>query len=157
MLPKVDGLEVLRQVRAGSPVPVLMLTARTDEFDRVLGLEVGADDYLTKPFSMRELVARVRVSYAASNISSRSSRQTVNPNPRPSHTGNCTWTGTLPGCAEQSGHRPDPPRPGLTQPIKREPNPQAAIVKKIKTPPTQPPKTPASPGSTSPGCPARCA
>ena len=60
MLPKVDGLEVLRQVRAGSPVPVLMLTARTDEFDRVLGLEVGADDYLTKPFSMRELVARVR-------------------------------------------------------------------------------------------------
>jgi len=60
MLPKVDGLEVLRQIRAGSPVPVLMLTARTDEFDRVLGLEVGADDYLAKPFSMRELVARVR-------------------------------------------------------------------------------------------------
>jgi DNA-binding response OmpR family regulator len=60
MLPKVDGLEVLRQVRAGSPVPVLMLTARSEEFDRVLGLEIGADDYLTKPFSMRELVARVR-------------------------------------------------------------------------------------------------
>ena len=60
MLPKMDGLEVLRQVRAGSPVPVLMLTARSEEFDRVLGLEVGADDYLTKPFSMRELIARVR-------------------------------------------------------------------------------------------------
>lgn len=60
MLPKMDGLEVLRQVRAQSPVPVLMLTARSEEFDRVLGLEVGADDYLTKPFSIRELVARVR-------------------------------------------------------------------------------------------------
>jgi len=60
MLPKMDGLEVLRQIRTGSPVPVLMLTARSEEFDRVLGLEVGADDYLTKPFSMRELIARVR-------------------------------------------------------------------------------------------------
>jgi len=60
MLPKLDGLEVLRQIRSRSPVPVLMLTARTGEFDRVIGLEVGADDYLTKPFSMRELIARVR-------------------------------------------------------------------------------------------------
>jgi DNA-binding response OmpR family regulator len=60
MLPKMDGLQVLRQIRAGSPVPVLMLTARSEEFDRVLGLEVGADDYLTKPFSMRELIARIR-------------------------------------------------------------------------------------------------
>ena len=60
MLPQMDGLEVLRQIRAGSPVPVLMLTARSSEFDRVLGLEVGADDYLVKPFSMRELIARVR-------------------------------------------------------------------------------------------------
>jgi len=60
MLPKIDGLQVLRQIRSGSPVPVLMLTARSEEFDRVLGLEVGADDYLTKPFSMRELIARVR-------------------------------------------------------------------------------------------------
>ena len=60
MLPQMDGLAVLRQIRAQSPVPVLMLTARSDEFDRVLGLEVGADDYLTKPFSMRELIARVR-------------------------------------------------------------------------------------------------
>jgi len=60
MLPQLDGLEVLRHVRQSSAVPVLMLTARTEEADRVIGLEVGADDYLTKPFSMRELVARVR-------------------------------------------------------------------------------------------------
>ena len=60
MLPKVDGLTVLREIRADSPVPVLMLTARKEEADRVIGLEVGADDYLTKPFSMRELIARVR-------------------------------------------------------------------------------------------------
>jgi DNA-binding response OmpR family regulator len=59
MLPKLDGLEVLRRVRQTSAVPVLMLTARAEEADRVVGLEVGADDYLTKPFSMRELLARV--------------------------------------------------------------------------------------------------
>jgi DNA-binding response OmpR family regulator len=60
MLPGLDGLEVLRRIRAASAVPVLMLTARCEEVDRVIGLELGADDYLTKPFSMRELVARVR-------------------------------------------------------------------------------------------------
>lgn len=60
MLPQLDGLEVLRRVRQASAVPVLMLTARTEETDRVIGLEVGADDYLTKPFSLRELIARVR-------------------------------------------------------------------------------------------------
>lgn len=60
MLPGLDGLEALRRIRQGSAVPVLMLTARSEEMDRVVGLEVGADDYLTKPFSMRELVARVR-------------------------------------------------------------------------------------------------
>ena len=60
MLPGLDGLEVLRRLRQTSPVPVLMLTARAEEVDRVVGLEVGADDYLTKPFSTRELVARVR-------------------------------------------------------------------------------------------------
>jgi DNA-binding response OmpR family regulator len=59
MLPKVDGLEVLRCIRKTSAVPVLMLTARREETDRVIGLEVGADDYLTKPFGMRELIARV--------------------------------------------------------------------------------------------------
>jgi DNA-binding response OmpR family regulator len=60
MLPKLDGLEVLRRLRASSDVPVLMLTARGEEMDRVVGLEVGADDYLVKPFSHRELAARVR-------------------------------------------------------------------------------------------------
>jgi len=60
MLPKLDGLEVLRRLRQAAPTPVLMLTARGEEADRVVGLELGADDYLTKPFSMRELVARVR-------------------------------------------------------------------------------------------------
>jgi DNA-binding response OmpR family regulator len=59
-LPGVDGLEVCRQLRAESHVPVLMLTARDGEIDRVLGLELGADDYVTKPFSPRELVARVK-------------------------------------------------------------------------------------------------
>ncbi len=60
MLPGMDGLEVLRRLRQGEATPVLMLTARSEEADRVIGLELGADDYLTKPFSMRELVARVR-------------------------------------------------------------------------------------------------
>jgi DNA-binding response OmpR family regulator len=60
MLPKLDGLEVLRRLRQAAATPVLMLTARGEETDRVVGLELGADDYLTKPFSMRELVARVR-------------------------------------------------------------------------------------------------
>ncbi|HSV38583.1 MAG TPA: response regulator transcription factor [Nocardioidaceae bacterium] len=61
MLPGFDGYEVCRRVQAERPVPVLMLTARDDETDVLVGLGVGADDYLTKPFSMRELVARVRV------------------------------------------------------------------------------------------------
>ncbi|MEL6526107.1 MAG: response regulator transcription factor [Chloroflexota bacterium] len=60
MLPKLDGLEVLRQIRHYSATPVIMLTARSEELDRVMGLEVGADDYLTKPFSNRELIARVK-------------------------------------------------------------------------------------------------
>ncbi len=60
MLPGLDGLAVLRRIRETAITPVLMLTARSEEADRVIGLEVGADDYLTKPFSMRELMARVR-------------------------------------------------------------------------------------------------
>lgn len=60
MLPSLDGIEVCRQLRAASSVPVVMLTARGGEVDRVLGLEIGADDYLEKPFSPRELVARIR-------------------------------------------------------------------------------------------------
>jgi len=60
MLPGMDGFEVCRKLRSEVSTPVLMLTARDDEIDRVVGLEVGADDYLTKPFSMRELIARVK-------------------------------------------------------------------------------------------------
>jgi DNA-binding response OmpR family regulator len=60
MLPRLDGFEVCRIVRQEMNVPILMLTARDDEIDRVIGLEMGADDYLTKPFSMREFLARVK-------------------------------------------------------------------------------------------------
>lgn len=60
MLPGMDGLELCRTIRQEMTVPILMLTARVDEIDRVVGLEVGADDYMTKPFSMRELMARVK-------------------------------------------------------------------------------------------------
>ncbi|AEG45046.1 two component transcriptional regulator, winged helix family [Isoptericola variabilis 225] len=60
MLPGIDGLEVTRRIQAERPVPILMLTARDDETDMLVGLGVGADDYMTKPFSMRELVARVK-------------------------------------------------------------------------------------------------
>jgi DNA-binding response OmpR family regulator len=60
MLPRIDGLEVFRRMRAASAVPVIMLTARGEETDRIVGLELGADDYVTKPFSPREVIARVR-------------------------------------------------------------------------------------------------
>jgi len=60
MLPKLDGLEVCKRLRADSQVPIIMLTARDDELDKVLGLELGADDYITKPFSIREFRSRVR-------------------------------------------------------------------------------------------------
>jgi two-component system OmpR family response regulator len=60
MLPKEDGLSLCRRVRAGSDVPIIMLTARASEVDRVVGLEIGADDYLTKPFGTHELLARIR-------------------------------------------------------------------------------------------------
>ncbi len=60
MLPKVDGWEVCRRLRAHSQVPILMLTARSDDVDKIVGLELGADDYLSKPFNPRELVARVK-------------------------------------------------------------------------------------------------
>jgi DNA-binding response OmpR family regulator len=60
MLPKLDGLEVCKRLRASSSVPIIMLTARDDELDKVIGLELGADDYITKPFSIREFRSRVR-------------------------------------------------------------------------------------------------
>ena len=60
MLPKTDGWQVCREVRKSSQIPIIMLTAKTDTFDKVLGLELGADDYMTKPFEPKELVARVK-------------------------------------------------------------------------------------------------
>ena len=60
MLPRVDGMEVCRRIRAASQIPIIMLTARGEEIDKLLGLELGADDYVTKPFSPRELAARVK-------------------------------------------------------------------------------------------------
>jgi two-component system alkaline phosphatase synthesis response regulator PhoP len=60
MLPDVDGIEVCRRIRSSSDIPILMLTARDEDVDKIIGLEVGADDYLTKPFNPRELVARVK-------------------------------------------------------------------------------------------------
>ena len=73
MLPKIDGLEVARQIRKEDDTPIIMLTAKDSEIDKVLGLELGADDYVTKPFSNRELVARVKANLrrtASSNAAS---------------------------------------------------------------------------------------
>ena len=73
MLPGLDGLEVCRQLRRESTVPILMLTAKDDEVDKIVGLEVGADDYMTKPFSMRELLARVRAMLRRSRMQQQTS------------------------------------------------------------------------------------
>jgi DNA-binding response OmpR family regulator len=70
-LPKLDGLEVCRRLRAASSVPILMLTARDDEIDKVLGLEIGADDYITKPFSIRELRSRIRAAIRRASLTPR--------------------------------------------------------------------------------------
>jgi DNA-binding response OmpR family regulator len=71
MLPGLDGIEVCREIRTDSDVPIIMLTARDEEIDRVVGLEIGADDYVVKPFSMRELMARIKT------VLRRSSRTTT--------------------------------------------------------------------------------
>lgn len=73
MLPKKDGFQVLREVREKKQVPVLMLTAKAEEVDKVLGLELGADDYITKPFSIRELLARVKANLRRGEIQGNSS------------------------------------------------------------------------------------
>jgi two-component system, OmpR family, response regulator ResD len=74
MLPQVDGLEIIRRVRSSGTLPIIMLTARGEETDRVVGLELGADDYVTKPFSPRELVARVKAVLRRAQASDQSSR-----------------------------------------------------------------------------------
>jgi DNA-binding response OmpR family regulator len=69
MIPRLDGLEVCRRLRARSSVPIIMLTARADEIDKVVGLELGADDYITKPFSMREFRSRVKAALRRAGMS----------------------------------------------------------------------------------------
>ena len=69
MLPKVDGLEVCRRLRGRSSVPIIMLTARSDEIDKVVGLELGADDYITKPFSLREFSSRIKAALRRAEMS----------------------------------------------------------------------------------------
>lgn len=69
-LPEMDGIEVCRQIRKRSGVPIIMLTAKSEEIDRVLGLEMGADDYITKPFSVREFIARVKAVFRRTDMSS---------------------------------------------------------------------------------------
>jgi DNA-binding response OmpR family regulator len=68
MLPKLDGLEVCRRLRSRSAVPIIMLTAKSEEIDKVVGLEIGADDYITKPFSMREFRSRVKAALRRSRM-----------------------------------------------------------------------------------------
>jgi two-component system, OmpR family, response regulator len=77
MLPKLDGLEVCRRLRARSAVPILMLTARDDELDKVVGLELGADDYITKPFSIREFRSRVRAALRRAQLPPAGARSEV--------------------------------------------------------------------------------
>jgi DNA-binding response OmpR family regulator len=69
MMPKLDGLEVCRRLRERSSVPIIMLTAKSEEIDKVLGLELGADDYITKPFSMREFRSRVKAALRRAGMS----------------------------------------------------------------------------------------
>ncbi|MBV9196798.1 MAG: response regulator transcription factor [Solirubrobacterales bacterium] len=71
MLPKVDGLEVCRRLRSRSSVPIIMLTAKSEEIDKVVGLELGADDYITKPFSLREFSSRVKAALRRAEMSRR--------------------------------------------------------------------------------------
>ena len=77
MLPKLDGLEVCRRLRVQSTVPIIMLTARDDELDKVVGLELGADDYITKPFSIREFRSRVRALLRRAAIGGQADRDVI--------------------------------------------------------------------------------
>src|SRR6202161_1535472 len=69
MLPRIDGLEVCRQLRTRGSVPIIMLTAKSEEIDKVVGLELGADDYITKPFSMREFSSRIKAALRRAEMS----------------------------------------------------------------------------------------
>jgi len=80
MLPKMDGLTVCKQIRSKYNVPILMLTAKDEEIDKILGLELGADDYITKPFSVRELMARIKANLRKTEIKEHSSYKQENSN-----------------------------------------------------------------------------
>lgn len=79
MMPKKDGFQVLKEIRMKHNFPVIMLTAKEEEVDKVLGLELGADDYITKPFSMRELTARVKANLRRVNYSNSTNSENTNP------------------------------------------------------------------------------
>ena len=119
MLPGLDGLTVCRQLRQNYLMPIIMLTARTEEIDRVVGLEVGADDYISKPFSIRELLARVRAMLRRVELDSRSSIDTQSIAP-PAPVG---------ASAERSEARFNPSRPSpLDRPPDELPSGPAPII-----------------------------
>jgi DNA-binding response OmpR family regulator len=89
MLPELSGVEVCRIIRAESPVPIIMLTAKDGEVDKVVGLELGADDYVTKPFSLRELTARIRAILRRSEQAAAVAATTPAPGPAPVDLGRC--------------------------------------------------------------------
>jgi len=96
-LPKLDGLEVCRRLRAHSAVPIIMLTARDEEIDKVIGLEIGADDYITKPFSIREFRSRVRALLRRASLAPRTPAR---------RSKSVRFTLTAPGGASKSRARP---------------------------------------------------
>ena len=77
MLPNLDGIEVCKEIRKNSSIPIIMLTAKGEEIDKIIGLEIGADDYMTKPFSMRELIARIKALLRRSGIKPNTSSSQV--------------------------------------------------------------------------------
>ena len=85
MLPKIDGLTVCRKIRSTMNVPIIMISAKDEEVDKIVGLEVGADDYITKPFSVRELVARVKANLRKAEISNVNNKASVREEPRKSN------------------------------------------------------------------------
>ena len=117
MLPEIDGLEVCRQLRAESSIPIIMLTAKGEESDKILGLGLGADDYLTKPFSPGELIARVKAVLRRSQAAARGVR--------PARA--CGIQG--PECSSTSGRLPSP------RPSARSPDPAAAGTSRCRSKP----------------------
>ena len=79
MLPQMDGIEVCQKLRAKKSTPIIMLTAKAEEIDKVLGLEIGADDYITKPFSVRELLSRIKAIFRRTKMIEESFSESVNP------------------------------------------------------------------------------